>query len=339
MVLTLLVSGMSLAQTDSLRLEVEGDKAFVIHRVLAKQTLYSLARRYKTTIDAIKQENPTLANGLQKGQTLRIPFGGDITAQPQSAAAQEVSYTSITHRVVAGETLFSIAKLYNVSVPDLKNWNNLESNTISLNQELMVQQPEGASQNGSMQQPLNTETVEIEAVSIIMHTVQPEETLFAISRRYQVSVNDIKSWNRLNSNALALGQKLEIRLDPGKVEALGNDVNSGSEAEGDSASTVSEKTIEYEGTPFQQYEIEGVAEVIEEEEPSTKFFALHRTAKEGTVIKVTNLMNNQTVYVRVVGSIPETDTNEDVIIKLNQRAYDNLKAIDKRFRVRLSYFQ
>jgi rare lipoprotein A (peptidoglycan hydrolase) len=79
--------------------------------------------------------------------------------------------------------------------------------------------------------------------------------------------------------------------------------------------------------------------VIDEEEPSSKFFALHRTAKVGTVIKVRNIMNDLTVYVRVVGTIPETTKNEGIIIKLNERAYDNLKAIDKRFRVQLSYFQ
>ena len=79
--------------------------------------------------------------------------------------------------------------------------------------------------------------------------------------------------------------------------------------------------------------------MIEEQQPSNKFFALHRTAKVGTVIKVKNLMNDLTVYVRVIGTIPDTSENENVIIKLNQRAYDHLKAVDKRFRVQLNYFK
>lgn len=252
------------AQADSLGIEREGDKIFVLHKVQAKQTLYSLAKRYMTTVDAINAENPTLQSGLQVGQTLKIPYGGEMpTEEP------EVQMTTLVkrHKVAAGETLFSIARQYEVSVTDLKAWNNLETNAISLDQELIINKevPSG------------------------------ERTIDDITTEYPEMAEDTTAQE--------------------------------------------EEKIQYEGTPFQQYEVEGVAEVIEEEEPSSKFFALHRTAKVGTVIKVRNLMNDLTVYVRVVGTIPETTNNEDVIIKLNQRAYDNLKAIDKRFRVHLSYFQ
>lgn len=258
------------AQTDSLRLEMEGDKAFVIHKVEAKQTLFSLAKRYQTSIDAIMAENPTLASGLQVGQTLKIPYGGEVSTTPdETATALEVQY--ITHQVKAGETLFSISKDYEVSVPDIKEWNGLQTNSISLDQTLKIQVPKGTE---------GTESVPVDA-SVAIVTVDTPATELSASR----------------------------------------------------------DTATYEGTPFQQFVVEGIAEVIVEEEPSSKFFALHRTAKEGTVIKVRNLMNDLTVYVRVIGSIPETSTNEDVIIKLNQRAYENLKAIDKRFRVELSYFQ
>lgn len=263
--LTFLLVGFAIslvqAQTDSLRLEREGEKAYVIHKVIAKQTLFALANRYQTTVAAITAENPTVENGLQIGQTLKIPYGGVLESENIEAPA--LTYTTSTHTVAAGETLFSIAGIYNVSVGDIKTWNNLETNSISLDQKLEIRTP-----NESGEAQIDTESVE-------------------------------------------------------KTVEIGGE----------------EEVINYEGTAFQQYEVEGIAEVIDEEEPSGKFFALHRTAKEGTVIKVTNLMNDLTVYVRVVGSIPDTSTNEDVIIKLNQRAYENLKALDKRFRVKISYFQ
>lgn len=252
------------AQADSLGIEREGDKVFVLHKVQSKQTLYSLARRYKTTVTAINAENPMLQSGLQVGQTLKIPYGGELKPE-----APEVQMTTLVkrHKVAAGETLFSIARDYEVSVTDLKAWNNLETNAISLDQVLIINKevPSG------------------------------ERTIDDITTEYPEMAEETSA------------QEVE--------------------------------KVEYEGTPFQQYEVEGVAEVIEEEEPSSKFFALHRTAKVGTVIKVRNLMNDLTVYVRVVGSIPETTNNEGIMIKLNQRAYENLKAIDKRFRVHLSYFQ
>lgn len=256
-----------IAQGDSLRLEREGEKAFVIHKVLAKQTLFSLAQRYETTVDAIRAENPTVASGLQVGQTLKIPYGGSIPVE-EAPEESEVVTETITHKVKAGETLFAIAQMYDVNINELKEWNNLQSNAISLNQELIIRKMKAAEE--------------------------------------------------------AIVSDTETALDSTPVEEVQEQ---------------KEDSISYPGTPFQQVVVEGVAEVIEEEEPSSKFFALHRTAKEGTVIKVRNLMNDLTVYVRVVGTIPETSNNEGVLIKLNQRAYENLKAIDKRFRVELSYFQ
>ena len=95
----------------------------------------------------------------------------------------------------------------------------------------------------------------------------------------------------------------------------------------------------YNGSPFNEIVEEGQAELIIEDESSTKFLALHKTAKVGTVIKVKNRMNNLTVYVRVVGEIPDTADNQNILIKLNKRAYDQLKALDNRFLVELSYFQ
>lgn len=267
LVLVAVIGSLLKGQTDSLRLEMEGEKAFVIHKVLAKQTLFALAQRYETTVEAIRKENPTVASGLQIGQTLKIPFGGKL---PESETAEEVPVEYQMHKVQEGETLFSIAKNYGVSVATLKAWNGLETNAISLNQELKVQVVKEA---GATQE--SVEEVQ-EAEEGTVDEAQPQET---------------------------------------------------------------RDTIAYQGTPFQQVVIEGIAEVITEEEPSSMFFALHRTAKKGTVIKVRNLMNDLTVYVRVIGTIPETSNNEDVMIKLNQRAYENLKAIDKRFRVELSFFQ
>ena len=65
---------LSFAQSDSLGIERQGDKVFVIHKVKPQQTLYSLSRRYKTTVSEINSANPGLANGLQIGQTLKIPY-------------------------------------------------------------------------------------------------------------------------------------------------------------------------------------------------------------------------------------------------------------------------
>lgn len=279
------------AQTDSLGIERQGEKVFVIHKVKAQQTLFSLSRRYKTTVSEINAANPILANGLQIGQTLKIPYGGKVISPDAQVTSQ---LQESIHKVKAGETLFSIAQKYDVQVSDIKSWNSLSSNAINLGQELIIKK------------------------QVLTAVEQPKTQTVSTTAPTSINVPDsVKISNKPfeevpNNNPVATA-------DTGKTE-------------------VPEETS-YPGTPFEQIQVEGNAEVISEDEPSSKFFALHRTAKVGTVIKVKNLMNDLTVYVRVIGTIPETSENENVIIKLNQRAYDHLKAIDKRFRVQLNYFQ
>jgi rare lipoprotein A (peptidoglycan hydrolase) len=68
-----------------------------------------------------------------------------------------------------------------------------------------------------------------------------------------------------------------------------------------------------------------------------KFYALHRTAPVGTIIKVTNRMNNNSVFVKVVGLLPETGDNNNFIIKITQAAAQRIGALDQKFTAELSY--
>ncbi|HKK45512.1 MAG TPA: LysM peptidoglycan-binding domain-containing protein [Balneolaceae bacterium] len=95
-----------------------------------------------------------------------------------------------THTVQKGETLFSIAQQYNVNVQQLKQWNDLQNNELSVGQTLIVQKAN----------PKNAKT----------HSVQPSETLFSISKEYNVSIAELKAWNNLSSNNLQVGQTLMI---------------------------------------------------------------------------------------------------------------------------------
>ncbi len=270
------------AQQDSLGVEKVGNQIFVLHKVLPKQTLFSLAQRYQTSISDIKKENPVLDNGMQIGQTLKIPFGGEMASTDQ--ANQAFVTESLSHKVQAGETLFAISRKYNVQVSDIKKWNMLSSNNLVLGQSLAIE---------------------------IQKAVKSDSAL---------------------SNTKSLPDNY---TPPVAQEPYAQDSAMQEEVMGEAE----EDTPMYEDKPFEEVATEGLAEVIDESEPTNKFFALHRTAKVGTVIKVKNLMNNLTVYVRVIGTIPATSNNDDIIIKLNQRAYNHLKAVDKRFRVSLSFFQ
>lgn len=95
------------------------------------------------------------------------------------------------HKVKKGETLYSIAQQYNVEVEQLKRWNDVDANGLSVGQSLVIRTS-----------PANRDS--------IVHEVEKQETLFSISKKYNVSIAEIKSWNNLESNNLTVGQKLTI---------------------------------------------------------------------------------------------------------------------------------
>lgn len=99
---------------------------------------------------------------------------------------------TISHKVESGETLFGIAEQYNVSVAQIKQWNNLSGNNLSVGQTLVIRQ----SQN--------------DQESATIHTVQPQETLYSISRQYGVGINELKQWNNLQGENLNVGTELKI---------------------------------------------------------------------------------------------------------------------------------
>lgn len=111
--------------------------------------------------------------------------------QPRAGVAQNQGQNK-THTVEAGETLYSIARQYNVLVDELTEWNNLSGNDLSIGQVLIVGKTEQGSEDG------------------VTHEVRASETLFSISKQYGVSITEIKRWNSLESNNLDIGQQLTI---------------------------------------------------------------------------------------------------------------------------------
>jgi LysM repeat protein len=124
------------------------------------------------------------------------------------------------HTVRAGETLFSISREYNITVDELRRWNNLRDNTIMTGQRLVVSAPQASPATPSRPDTRATDRPQ-EPVTAEprRHTVRAGETLFAISRRYQVEVNDLRRANNLQSDALRVGQVLIIPAEPGPGQA------------------------------------------------------------------------------------------------------------------------
>jgi LysM repeat protein len=111
------------------------------HTVAAKETMYSISKMYGVTIDDIKEWNNLSNNALSIGQQLVIKKASS-SAAPVPAATTSVSTNKKgVHTVAAKETMFSISRQYGVTVQQIKDWNKLEGNEISIGQELIVAAP------------------------------------------------------------------------------------------------------------------------------------------------------------------------------------------------------
>lgn len=150
----------------------------IVYTVKSGDTLYSIARKYNTTVDKIKILNNLTSNTLSIGTNLTIPSNDN----------EEENNNYITYKVISGDTLYSIARRYNTSVDLIKSINNLTNNSLALNQVLKI--------------PISNNYINYKVVS--------GDSLYSIAKRYNTTVNEIKSLNNLNSNLLSIGTVLKI---------------------------------------------------------------------------------------------------------------------------------
>ncbi|HQD33920.1 MAG TPA: LysM peptidoglycan-binding domain-containing protein [Bacteroidales bacterium] len=175
----------------------------IYHKVQRGQTLSGIAAKYRVTVSDIKRWNNLKSNMIYVGQKLKIYSSTPPSKTSSVTSTNTTNQTSsssaktqnIVHVVKSGETLSGIASKYGVSVNNIKNWNNLSSDKISIGQKLII--------NPTKQTSSKTETQQI-------HVVKSGETLSGIASKYGVSVNNIKNWNNLSSDKISIGQKLII---------------------------------------------------------------------------------------------------------------------------------
>jgi LysM repeat protein len=337
MIQALLVVGLSFfnpqVPSDSLGIQTIDGKIFVLHKVGEKETVYGLSKRYGTTVDEVIKYNPSADAGLEIGLILKIPYVARVAVKNGSNGS--------THKVAEKETLYSISRIYNVTVDEIKQWNNLSSNDLALGQVLVVKKSGG------------TASTTIASTAIIqpatqkgVHKVEAKETLFSISRQYNVSVDDIKKWNNLEGNELKLDQLLFVAPPTNGVQSTTSASSSIEKQVQTNPTRVKETpvvtpkiTISEDPGNGDEISQSGLAELIEGTDGNRKYLALHRTAPTGTILKVRNEMNNREVFVRVMGKLPDTALTDKLIIKVSKSAYDRLGAIDPRFRVEVTYYK
>lgn len=173
------------------------------HTVRRGETLGLIAERYGVTVSRLKDWNDLRSNKIFVGQRLKVVSmvdKGEIEVEGDA----DVQENATTHKVRRGESLFSIAEDYGVTIDNLKEWNNLSSSSIDAGQTLIVN---ASATKASKKSSGSSE----KKAATTKHKVRRGETLGAIASRYGVTVNNLKDWNNLSSSRIDVGQTLIVK--------------------------------------------------------------------------------------------------------------------------------
>ncbi|MFC2580364.1 MAG: LysM peptidoglycan-binding domain-containing protein, partial [Bacteroidota bacterium] len=187
------------------------------HQVVAKQTLYSISKMYGVEKEEIIRLNPEIENGIIKiGQILRIPVSDKTKAQVQDNVAKQINSdkTTVQHEIKAQqpvlpkkkyvtyevksrkETLYGISKQFGVSINEI-----IEANPYA---------QDGIKKGDILQIPVVEENIPKTSGSDILHIVKPKETIYGISKQYNITKEDLLRANPKLENGLMIGDTILI---------------------------------------------------------------------------------------------------------------------------------
>ena len=164
------------------------------HLVAKGETVFQIAKKYEVTPFDIYRLNPDAKNGVKENTTLLIPNGS--------------VNKSITHVVGEKETIFGIAKKYNVSVSDIETWNKATlQNGLKIGQQIFVSKPSAADLNSMSN--IASKPKAISAATT--HLVEAKETKYGIASRYGLTVTELEQLNPQIVAGLNIGQTLILK--------------------------------------------------------------------------------------------------------------------------------
>ncbi|WP_270090094.1 LysM peptidoglycan-binding domain-containing protein [Sphingobacterium sp. SYP-B4668] len=249
----------------------------------------------------------------------------------------------ILHKVEQKDTYYKLSRQYNVVVKNIMSTNNSKD----LRPGDIVKIPTGRPYQQQEKNPSTVKEViksQINAAQqgdFTEYKVGKSETLYAISKRFSISVDDIKKFNNLKNNAVREGQILKIPntalpepIEEPKIVVTPIDTTRVENKERDS----SYNEISANKYGIREKKERGIAVWMTNLNSEGKSnLALHKTAPIGTILKITNPMTNSVTYAKVVGKFNDNAETENAIVVLSKSAATYIGALDKRFLVEINY--
>ncbi|MED4042746.1 LysM peptidoglycan-binding domain-containing protein [Priestia megaterium] len=179
------------------------------HKVKAGETLFSISQQHNVTVEDLKKWNGLSSTLIYANQTLQI---GSTSTDSSSSSTPTTTSSNHTYTVKSGDTLYRIAKNNGTSVQQLKEWNNLSSHLIYVNQVLKINGTGTVSSSTST--PVQEKTNETQASPAPSNSksykVQPGDTMWSVAQRHGISISQLKQWNSLSSNTIYINQVLQV---------------------------------------------------------------------------------------------------------------------------------
>ncbi len=193
LIIFLLVSSVSVFSQDNDKIIIDG-KTYYLHIVQKGEGFYGIAKKYGVSQKEIHDANPKSIFGLKEGDVLHIPvIKGRNTNDNQIENNNEFVY----HTIEKGQTLYFLSRKYNVTIEDIKKYN------AGADQKLIIGSIFRIPVNKNVDNRINN--------SYLFHTVEPKETLYGISRKYEVPIQEIiKSNPALQNGILEIGSTIRI---------------------------------------------------------------------------------------------------------------------------------
>lgn len=204
------------------------------HKVESGESLYTIAKKYDTSIEKIRDANPQLdSDNLQLGELLALPKGVKKQVDEKLSKSESVKIAKLQsklqkHTVTSGESFYVIAKKYNISVEELKKANpQVENDKLDIKDVVFIPGTENVAVKEKKTKEEKKKEKEKSAIedavvvvqdksnrgdeNNVLHEVLPKETKYGISKRYGITIAELEALNPKIANGLEVGQQLVIK--------------------------------------------------------------------------------------------------------------------------------
>ncbi len=155
------------------------------YTVLENDNLYDIAKKFNTEVAILKILNNLQSNILQIGQVLKLPT---------SLANQALASDYLIYTIKKGDTLYNIAKKYNITLEELINFNEQGTTLLNIGEQILIPVKNDNDNNDNN----------------LKYVVKPGDTLYNIAKRYNTTADILKNINNLDNNLLKIGDILTI---------------------------------------------------------------------------------------------------------------------------------